>query len=85
MSKYDHILAKSLENGGTTLKSHLESVADFAVLAARYIGADLAIARQGALLHDIGKTSPLFQKRLKSQYACPSDLPFRHEIASLFF
>ena len=85
MSKYGHIFAKSLENGGTTLESHLESVANYAVLAARYIGTDPAIARQGALLHDIGKASPLFQKRLRDKYICPSELPFRHEIASLFF
>lgn len=85
MNKYSHILAKSLENGGTTLESHLESVAGFAVIAAKYIGVDWEVARQGALLHDIGKTSSLFQKRLRDKYPCPSELPFRHEIASLFF
>ena len=35
--------------------SHLESVADFAVVAARYAGMDTEVALQGALLHDIGK------------------------------
>lgn len=85
MSKYDHILAKSVENGGTTLASHLQSVADFSVLAARYAGMDLEAARQGALLHDIGKASPLFQKKLEEKYPSPTELPFRHEIASLFF
>lgn len=85
MSKYSHILAKSVENGGTTLVSHLQSVADFAVIAARYAGLDVEIARQGALLHDIGKVSPKFQKRLRTRYLYLSELPFRHEIASLFF
>jgi len=55
MSSYNHILAKSIENGGITLESHLGSVASFAVLAARHAGMDIEIARQGALLHDIGK------------------------------
>ena len=84
MSNYSHILAKSVENGGTTLEAHLESVANFAVIAALYAGVDTEIARQGALLHDIGKTSILFQKRLRRK---PSllEMPFRHEIASLFF
>ena len=63
MSKYDHILAKSPEKGGTTLKAHLESVAFFAAIAARYAGVDPEVAKLGALLHDIGKASPLFQKR----------------------
>lgn len=85
MSKYDHILAKSIENGGTTLASHLESVADFAAIAARYAGINPETARLGGLLHDIGKASPLFQKMLRSKCSSPMDLPFRHEIASLFF
>ena len=54
MNNYNHILAKSVENGATTLESHLESVADFAVVAARYAGMDTEVALQGALLHDIG-------------------------------
>lgn len=85
MSDYNHIWAKSLENGGTTLEAHLKSVADFAVIAAQYSGTDSTIARQGALLHDIGKASSVFQKRLRNRYVCPGDSPFRHEIASLFF
>lgn len=84
MSKYNHILAKSVSNGATTLESHLESVAVFAVVAARYAGMDTEVARQGALLHDIGKASIVFQKRLRSKPS-PFELPFRHEIASLFF
>lgn len=84
MSKYNHILAKSVSNGATTLESHLESVAVFAVVAARYAGMDTEVALQGALLHDIGKASIVFQKRLRSKPS-PFELPFRHEIASLFF
>ena len=84
MSSYNHILAKSIENGGITLESHLGSVTSFAVLAARHAGMDIEIARQGALLHDIGKASIVFQRRLKNRPS-PLELPFRHEIASLFF
>ena len=83
MSSYNHILAKSIENGGIALESHLGSVASFAVLAARHAGMDIEIARQGALLHDIGTASIVFQRRLKNRPS-PLELPFRHEIASLF-
>ncbi len=84
MSSYNHILAKSIENGGIALESHLGSVASFAVLAARHAGMDTETARQGALLHDIGKASIVFQRRLRNKPS-PLELPFRHEIASLFF
>ena len=87
MSKYDSILAKSTKNGGTTLRVHLESVAQLAMLAARCMGMDPEIARLGALLHDIGKANPLFQQSLEQErtsFFC-SGFPFRHEIASLFF
>ena len=84
MDKYNNILAKSIENGGTTLKTHLESVAKFAIIAANYAGVDPEIARIGALLHDIGKASGLFQKQLHTRRS-PLELNFRHEIASLFF
>lgn len=87
MSKYDSILAKSTKNGGTTLRVHLESVAQLAMLAARCMGMDPEIARLGALLHDIGKANPLFQQSLEQErtsFFC-SEFPFRHEIASLFF
>ena len=85
MSKFDHILAKSIENGGSTLKSHIESVAYFATIAANYAGLDVSIVKQGAILHDIGKASPLFQKKLKGICHNPLEMNFRHEIASTFF
>ncbi len=81
MNRYDHILAKS---DGTPLWQHLQEVAEVAVLIAQHTGMDVELARKGALLHDIGKTSPLFQIRLKEGSTMPSK-PFRHEIASLFF
>ena len=81
---YDHILAKSQEYGAVTLSEHLKSVADFAVIAANYAGLDIETARIGALLHDIGKASTVFQQRLKGNVS-PTAPVFRHEIASLFF
>jgi CRISPR-associated endonuclease/helicase Cas3 len=65
MSNYNHILAKS--NPKVPLKEHLLSVKNYAKLAAIYFGLDENIAVLGALLHDIGKTSPLFQRKL-NQY-----------------
>lgn len=86
MNTYDHILAKSEANGGITLKEHLLSVAEYADIGAIYFGLDRHIARYGALLHDIGKASPLFQQKLKKgYYPSPQEMNFRHEIASMFF
>ncbi|MDR2410028.1 MAG: CRISPR-associated helicase Cas3' [Bacteroidales bacterium] len=85
MSKYDHILAKSDKYGGTTLLSHIKSVAFFAQMAAQYAGLNVEIARLGGLLHDIGKVSPLFQKTMQGIQPSPLEMRFRHEIASIFF
>jgi len=86
MSTYDHILAKSSANGGTTLKEHILSVAKYSEIAALYFGLDVKIARIGALLHDIGKASPLFQRKLKKgYYPSPQEMNFRHEIASVLY
>jgi CRISPR-associated endonuclease/helicase Cas3 len=85
MSNYNHILAKSAKNGSVTLLSHIRSVALFAQIAAQHAGLDVETARTGGLLHDIGKASPLFQRMINGQRPNPSDMSFRHEIASIFF
>lgn len=85
MNIHTDILAKSKKNGGQTLISHLKAVAEFAVKAASYAGLDKETARLGGLLHDIGKASPLFQQKLHGYRPAPGEMPFRHEIASLFF
>lgn len=83
MNISDHILAKS---DGTTLYEHLQEVARFSEIAADYYGLEKKIARLGGILHDVGKASPLFQRTLVKNYRSnPMDIPFRHEIASLFF
>lgn len=86
MGKYDDILAKEVKDGiKVSLHEHLEYVAAVAVVVARNMGLDPAVARKGALLHDIGKASPLFQQKFKSGYVMRPGFIFRHEIASLFF
>ena len=86
MGKYDGILAKEVKDGvAVSLYEHLEEVATVAAAVARNLGLDAGMARKGALLHDIGKTSPLFQQKFKSGYVMKPGFVFRHEIASLFF
>jgi len=85
MNPHPHLLAKSLDNGGTTLYDHLLHVAAAAEVFADYLKVDVATARLGAILHDIGKASPLFQERLTQTRRSRSQQPFRHELASLLF
>ncbi len=68
----------------TTLKAHTIHVINAAVKFSQYLGCDTEIARNGAILHDIGKAHSYFQdKRLKGEGRI-GDI-FRHEIVSLFF
>ena len=83
--KYDYILAKHEDFGGMPLTQHLKDVADAAVVIALHVGLDPDLAFKGAVLHDIGKASPLFQRSLKHGYVQQPGFTFRHEIASLFF
>ena len=83
--KYDYILAKLEDDGGMPLLTHLISVANAAVVIARHTGLDEKLAQKGAILHDIGKVSPLFQRTLKHGYSHQPGFVFRHEVASIFF
>lgn len=82
---FDNILAKHEDGGGMPLVTHLKMVADAATVVARHVGLDEELARKGALLHDIGKVSPLFQQTLKHGYINQPGFVFRHEIASILF
>lgn len=84
MNTHPEILAKSMENGGVTLYDHLLHVSEVTVIAAKKLKYNSALARQGAMLHDIGKAHPDFQQRLKGIYDS-LQIDFRHEISSLFF
>lgn len=82
-----HLKAKSSEWGDVSLVEHLEQVVAACEKIAKSSGLDkkgIQIARIGAILHDIGKASPVFQERLSKRPAFIEDI-FRHEIASLFF
>ncbi|MBO4906754.1 MAG: CRISPR-associated helicase Cas3' [Bacteroidaceae bacterium] len=82
---YSYILAKHEDSGGLPLITHLKGVADAAVTIARHVELDEELAWKGAILHDIGKVSPLFQRTLKHGYIHQPGFVFRHEIASLLF
>ena len=85
MNIHQEILAKSEQNGNISLYQHLKNVADIARVMAKHIGLDEQVAIEGALLHDIGKASPVFQKKLNATSQEKPGSVFRHEIASLFF
>lgn len=78
----EKLLAKSAPEW-TSLKDHLHHVAITTKAFATHLGMDEELAYKGAILHDIGKAHPEFQKRLKGEST--SKKTFRHEIASLFF
>lgn len=67
----------------TPLKDHLLHVASAAMVFAKYLKLDAELAFKGAVLHDIGKAHPRFQKRLKERDSNKNVL--RHEITSLLF
>ncbi|OIR12213.1 putative CRISPR-associated nuclease/helicase Cas3 [mine drainage metagenome] len=67
----------------TLLEDHLKQVASASIAFARHLKMDEQIAYHGAIMHDLGKAHPIFQKRLKG--AVGTNKVFRHEIASLFF
>jgi len=85
MNDYNYILAKHEDSGAMPLTSHLNDVAKVAVIIAKNLGLDETVARKGAILHDIGKASSVFQQTLKHGFVRHPGFIFRHEIASLFF
>lgn len=85
MAGFEHIWAKGGENGGVTLMQHLSDVALLAEKVALHLGVNPSIARRGAILHDIGKASIVFQQTLRKNFQRPPGFLFRHELASLFF
>ncbi len=85
MNKHEEILAKGNPDY-TTLYDHLCQVRNATKKFAEYLNLDVTIAIFGAILHDIGKVSQIFQKRVLPNYVhTTNETPYRHEIASLFF
>lgn len=58
------LLAKSPERGGLTLAEHTRHVIAAAVSMAEALDLDAALARKGAVLHDVGKAHPGYQAML---------------------
>lgn len=67
----------------TSLLDHTEHVVESTLTFAEYLKLNKELAKHGAILHDLGKAHPFFQKRLQGR--AKRDKIFRHEIASLFF
>ena len=63
--KFNHILAKS---DGTTLIQHTNDVIKIAQKIAKELDIDSEVVKWGAILHDIGKVSTLFQPILDKNY-----------------
>ena len=81
----EHIRAKGKPDF-TPLFTHIAHVVIAIEKIAENTKFDKNIARIGAILHDIGKASPIFQDRLMPDYKRKdSDKTYRHELASLFF
>ena len=73
------------KSNGTSLFDHLKQTKDLILPFAEHADLDGRIALKGALLHDIGKVHPEFQKRLRTKASNGKSKPFRHEIASILF
>lgn len=87
MIRLETIRAKGRLNGNISLIDHTRHVLAAVEKIADYLGlspGEKAIARTGAILHDIGKANPIFQDRLDRKIDLHEE-PFRHELASLFF
>ena len=94
MTNTNNILAKSKENGGLSLFDHTTHVAEMIKIIAKgfHYDFDEELALKGAVLHDLGKAHPYFQKVVsgyrpttlfeKRKY---ENFVHRHEISSLAF
>lgn len=78
----EHLLAKSAPEN-TSLRDHLLHVSYAAKAFANYLQMDELVAFSGAILHDIGKAHPEFQRRIRGNGR--NSKVFRHEISSLLF
>ncbi|MGL1489066.1 CRISPR-associated endonuclease Cas3'', partial [Vibrio parahaemolyticus] len=89
----NQILAKSKNYGGLTLLEHTQHVTEAVELFAKKYGFsfNIDIARKGAIIHDLGKAHPHFQRKIKNinsgsiSESREWDFIHRHEISSLAF
>ncbi|MFM9500705.1 HDIG domain-containing metalloprotein, partial [Streptomyces galilaeus] len=68
MPPLNQILAKSKNYGGLTLLEHTQHVTEAVELFAKKYGFsfNIDIARKGAIIHDLGKAHPHFQRKIKN-------------------
>ncbi|MDI9874220.1 CRISPR-associated helicase Cas3' [Flectobacillus rivi] len=93
MLPLDQILAKSVNYGSLTLLEHTQQVTQaIELFAQKYaFDFDVQIARKGAIIHDLGKAHPHFQRKIKKvngeslEESREWDFIHRHEISSLAF
>lgn len=93
MLSLNQILAKSVNYGGVTLLEHTQQVVEaIEVFAAKYqFNFNVETAKKGAILHDLGKAHPYFQRRMQNINARSlyeereNNYTHRHEISSLAF
>ncbi|MEZ4777039.1 MAG: CRISPR-associated helicase Cas3' [Bacteroidia bacterium] len=93
MKPLHEILAKSANYGSLTLLEHTQQVTQaIELFAEKYaFGFDVEMARKGAILHDLGKAHPHFQRKIHQANGeslvenMEWDFAHRHEISSLAF
>ena len=93
MKPLSEILAKSVNYGNLPLLDHAEHVVwAIELFASKYaFGFDVNISRKGAILHDLGKAHPHFQRKMQNindgtlTERLKWDFAHRHEISSLAF
>jgi CRISPR-associated endonuclease/helicase Cas3 len=93
MLSLNQILAKSVNYGGVTLLEHTQQVVEaIEVFATKYqFNFSVETAKKGAILHDLGKAHPYFQRRMQNINAeslyeeRKNNYIHRHEISSLAF
>ena len=84
-------MAKSANYGNLSLFDHTEQVKDAIECFAKNFKFDVGLARHGAILHDLGKAHPQFQRRIQAINATSLDEEressyiHRHELSSLAF
>jgi len=93
MQSVDTILAKSINYGGLSLSDHTRHVASAINCFAKEFdfGFNPELAIKGAILHDLGKAHPYFQRRMQNinanSFAEEREYNYvhRHELSSLAF
>lgn len=93
MVSLSNILAKSVEQGGTTLLEHTQQVVTAIVFFAEHYPFDFDqdLAIKAAVLHDLGKAHPHFQNKIHKVQAQSlkeqreQEMIHRHELSSLGF